>query len=97
MWARKRHRGSANPIIALLVTLLAVFGALVAVLAVKERSIAEGGAIVDGWIAKGVAMVREQAPQAAADATETAGDAAQAAGDNIQASANQTAEKLKGG
>ena len=91
VWARgKRRRG--NPLISLLVTLLALFGALTAVLGVKEQSLAGGGAMMDGWITKGVSMVRGGAPKVAEEAGEVAvkaGDAAQegvaAASDQLQA------------
>ena len=53
VWAKTRRRSSANPLVGLIVTLLALVGALTIVLGVKERSLAEGGAIVDGWLSSG--------------------------------------------
>jgi len=87
IWARKKRRRGPNPLVSILVTLLAVFGVLTAVLGVKERSLAEGGAIMDGWIAAGVATVRGEAPKVADEAVDTAGAAAGKAGDAVQAGA----------
>ncbi|QDH72101.1 hypothetical protein [Brevundimonas sp. M20] len=96
VWARtKRRRGGANPIVGVLVTLLAVFGVLTAVLGIKERSLAEGGAIMDGWIAAGVATVKGEAPRVADEAVDTAGDAADKAGNAVQAGAAAATEELK--
>lgn len=103
-WARSRRRRRANagPLIGFLVTLLALFGALTAVMAIKERSIGQGGAVIDGWIAQGVALVRESAGQAPAKveaAAESAGNKAGAAADRtgaaLKAGAEKTADELK--
>lgn len=94
MWARtKRRRG--NPIIGLLVTLLALFGVLTAALGVKERSLADAGALMDGWIAKGVSTVKGEAPKVADEAGEAAGAAAAKTGDAAQAGVAAAAEELK--
>ncbi|MFC7377746.1 hypothetical protein [Brevundimonas sp. GCM10030266] len=95
IWARKKRRRGPNPLASILVTLLAVFGVLTAVLGVKERSLAEGGAIMDGWIAAGVATVRGEAPKVADEAVDTAGAAAGKAGDAVQAGAAAATEELK--
>lgn len=95
MWARTKRRRGANPLVGILVTLLAVFGVLTAVLGIKERSLAEGGAIIDGWIAAGVATVRGEAPKVADEAVDAAGDAAGKAGDAAQAGAAAATEELK--
>lgn len=98
VWSRTRHRRSGNPLVGILVTILALFGALTAVLAVKERSVAEGGAIVDGWISAGWNGVRQlagQAPEAAETAAGKAEEAAARTGDALQAGAQKTAEELK--
>ena len=58
VWSRPARRRGGNPLVGLLVTLLALFGALTAVLGVKERSVAEGGVIIDRWI--GRASCRER-------------------------------------
>ena len=64
VWARsKRRRG--NPFISLLITLLALFGVLTAVLGIKEKSLAEGGAMMDGWISSVVSKVRGEVPRVA--------------------------------
>jgi hypothetical protein len=98
VWARKKRRGGgAGGFVGLLVTLLALFGVLTAVLGIKERSLAEGGALMDGWIAAGVSAARElagQAPEAAEAAAEKAGDAAEKTGDALEAGAATTAEEL---
>lgn len=99
VWARKKRRGAGvGGLVGLLVTLLAVFGALTAALGVKERSLAEGGALMDGWITAGVNAARElagQTPEAAEAAADTAGEAAEKAGDALEASAATTAEDLR--
>lgn len=98
VWARKKRRGAgAGGLVGFLVTLLALFGVLTAVLGIKERSLAEGGALMDGWIATGVSATRElagQAPEAAEAAAEKAGDAAEKTGDALEAGAATTAEEL---
>lgn len=94
VWARnKRRRG--NPFVSFLVTLLALFGVLTAVLGVKERSLADGGALMDGWINKAVATVRGEAPKMADEAGEAAGAAAARAGDAAAAGAAAASEELK--
>lgn len=70
VWARtkKRSGGGAGGFVGLLVTLLALFGVLTAVLGIKEGSLAGGGALMDGWITAGVEQARSlvgQAPEAA--------------------------------
>lgn len=94
VWARgKRRRG--NPVIGLIVTLLALFGVLTAVLGIKEKSLAEGGAMMDGWISSAVAKVRGEAPRVADQAGEAAGAAATKAGDAAQAGAAAASDELK--
>ena len=94
VWARgKRRRG--NPFISLVITLLALFGVLTAVLGIKERSLAEGGAMMDGWISKGVSTVRGEAPKVADEAGDAAGAAVSKAGDAAQAGAAAASEELK--
>lgn len=94
VWARsKRRRG--NPLVGIVVTLLALFGVLTAVLGVKEQSLAEGGAMMDGWITKGVSMVRGEAPRVADEAAEAAAVAAGKAGDAAQAGAAAASDELK--
>ena len=53
VWARTRRRSSGNPLLGLIVGLLALLGAASLGLAVKERSAAAAGARIDGWIALG--------------------------------------------
>jgi hypothetical protein len=54
LWTRrKKKKASAAPLINVLVTLLALIGALTLVLSIKERSVEAAGRMVDGWIATG--------------------------------------------
>ena len=94
VWARTKRRGG-NPLVGIIVTLLALFGVLTAVLGVKERSLAEGGAIVDGWIVKGVDTVMGMAPEAADQAADATVAAAEKAGDAAQAGAAAASDELK--
>lgn len=94
VWARtKRRRG--NPVIGLLITLLALFGALTAGLGIKEKSLAEGGAMMDGWISSAWTKVRGEAPKVADQAGDAAGAAAAKAGDAAQAGAAAASDELK--
>ncbi len=94
VWARsKRRRG--NPIIGLVVTLLAVFGILTAVLGIMEKSLADGGAVMDGWIAKAVSTVKGEAPKVAEQAGDAAAAGAAKAGDAAQAGAAAASDELK--
>ena len=99
VWARSRRRsGGGGGFVGLIVTLLALFGVLTAVLGVKEGSLAEGGAMMDGWIAAGVAQGRKligRAPEAAEVAADKAGAAAEKTGDALEAGAAATAETLQ--
>lgn len=100
VWARskKRRSGGGGGFVGLIVTLLALFGVLTAVLGVKERSLAEGGALMDGWITAGVDQGRKligQAPEAAEVAADKAGDAAEKTGDALEAGAATTAQELQ--
>lgn len=97
VWARSRKRGGI-PVVGLLVTLLALFGALTAVLGIKEQSLAAGGSVVDGWISTGWDSAKGlvgKAPAAADDAAAEAGAAAAKAGDALQAGAETTADEMK--
>lgn len=95
VWARTKRRRGANPLVGILVTLLALFGVLTAVLGIKERSLAEGGAIMDGWISSAVATVKGEAPEVADQAADAAGAAAEKAGDAAQAGAAAATDELK--
>ena len=77
VWARTKRRSGGNALVGIIVTFLALFGVLTAVLGVKEQSLAEGGAMMDGWITKSIATVRGVFPgdaeaAAAADGAEAA-------------------------
>jgi len=95
VWARSKRRSGGNPLVGIIVTLLALFGVLTAVLGIKEQSLAEGGAMMDGWIAKGVSMVRGEAPRVAGEAADAAGAAAEQAGDAAQAGAAAATDEMK--
>jgi hypothetical protein len=100
VWARtkKRSGGGAGGFVGLLVTLLALFGVLTAVLGIKERSLAEGGALMDGWITAGVEQARKlagQAPETAGAAVETATQAVDATGEAVETGAETVAQDLK--
>lgn len=94
VWARPRRR-RGNPFIGFVVTLLALFGVLTAVLGIKEKSLAEGGAMMDGWITAAVEKVRGEAPGVADQAGDAAGKAASKAGDAAQAGAAAASEELR--
>lgn len=98
VWARSRRRSGGNPIVGLVVALLALFGALTAVLAIKEQSVGEAGLIIDRWISagwEGAKRLAGQAPEAAEQAAEEAGRAAEKTGDALEAGAETTAAELK--
>lgn len=99
VWARKKRRArGGGGLVGVLVTLLALFGVLTAVLGIKERSLAEAGSMMDGWITAGVDQGKRlagQAPQAAEAAADKAGKAAEKTGDAIKAGAETTANELK--
>ena len=94
IWARpKRRRG--NPLVGFVMILLALFGVLTAALGIKERSLADGGAIMDGWIGQAVDLVRREAPEAADQTVDAAEAAANRAGAAAQAGAAAASEELK--
>lgn len=100
VWARsKRRRGrGGGSLVGLLVTLLSLFGALTAVMAIKEQSIGAGGAVIDGWIVTSVQKVRTlvgKAPAAGAKVADKAGNAVEHTGDALQAGAAETADQMK--
>lgn len=100
VWARSKRRsgGGGGGFVGLIVTLLALFGVLTAVLGIKEQSLAGGGAMMDGWITAGMDQGRKligQAPEAAEVAVDKAGEAAEKTGDALEAGAATTAETLQ--
>jgi len=105
VWERRGRRSGSNPIVGLIITLLALFGALTAGLSIAERSVAGAGARIDGWIAAGWDAVRGggaaeaagDAAAAAGDAAETVGDAAQNAGEAVEEGADHVADQQQGG
>jgi hypothetical protein len=99
IWARKKKRkASAAPLISVLVTLLALIGALTLVLSIKERSVQAAGQMMDGWIVTGWTEARKlagQAPEAADVAADKAGQAASKTGDALEAGASAARDELK--
>lgn len=98
VWARKqnRSRGGAG-LVGLVVTILALFGAVTIVLGIKEQSLAKGGAMMDGWITTVVDGAKElvgQAPDAADKAARSAAEVAEKTGDAVEAGAGKTVEEL---
>lgn len=95
VWARSKRRSGSNPLVGIIVTLLALFGVLTAVLGIKEQSLAEGGAMMDGWITKGFSTVRGEAPKVADEAVDAAGAVAERAGDAAHAGAAAASDEMK--
>ena len=97
VWARSRRKSGGNPVVGLIVTLVALFGALTIALSVAERSVAGAGERIDGWIATAVDGVRGltgQADEAAEAAGQEAVQATEKAGDAMQAGAEAAREEL---
>lgn len=103
VWERRSGRGrGSNPLVGLVVTLLALFGALTAGLSIAERSVGEAGARIDGWISAAWSTVtgsevQDEVAEAAGEAVEQTGDAAAEAGAAVERSADEASEALKGG
>jgi hypothetical protein len=101
VWARKKRRkrgGFGGALVGLIVTLVALFGALTIGLSIKEGSVAGAGTVIDGWIAVGKASVLRtigKAPAAAEGAVDKAGDAATHTGKALKAGAAETVDTLK--
>ena len=95
VWARTKRRSGGNALVGVIITLLALFGVLTAVLGVKEQSLAEGGAMMDGWITSGVDTVRGVLPggAAAADVAEPAAGTAGPAAEAVAAAASDGTKK----
>lgn len=75
VWARSRRRSrGAGPLVGFIVSLLAIFGAVVVIASVKEGSIAGGGAFVDHWVGRGVQASKDFWHEATSG-TEKAADA----------------------
>ncbi|MBN8553084.1 MAG: hypothetical protein J0L52_09360 [Caulobacterales bacterium] len=100
VWERRGRRSSSNPFVGLIVTLLALFGALTVGLSIAERSVGAAGDRIDGWISSGWGMVTGatagDAVEAAGEAAEAAGDAAESAGDAAEAAADEVARSTDG-
>jgi len=102
VWARQRRRSGGPPLVGLLVTLVALFGALMLVLSIKEKSVAKAGAQVDGWTASAWGQVKtmtgragEKTEKAAEEAKTSVAQTAEKTGDAVKAGADKTADELK--
>jgi hypothetical protein len=100
-WERGRRRGGGNPLVGLIVTLLALFGALTAGLGIAERSVGEAGDRIDGWISTGWNTVTgaaddvdEEAAAVAEEVVQESGEAVQSAGEAVEGAADEAAENL---
>lgn len=89
VWARSRRRSrGGGPLVGFLVSLLAIFGAIVVIASIKEGSIAGGGAFVDHWAGKGVQAVKDLWSEATAGTEE----AADAVAEEVQPAVDAAAE-----
>ena len=98
VWARSKRRRGGPPVVGFIITLLALFGALTAVLGIKERSVAEGGAMIDGWITAGWEQIKDitgQADEATDEALTEAADAADSAGAALGEGADEADRTLQ--
>lgn len=98
VWARSKRRSSFGPIVGLIVTILALFGALSIAMGVKEKSLSAGGAVIDGWMKSAWSSVKEmtgQADEVAVEAAKDTGEAADKVGEAVKAGADKTVEELK--
>ena len=99
IWARnKKRKASAAPLVNVLVTLLALIGALTLVLSIKERSVQAAGRMMDGWIVTGWTEAQRlagRAPEAADAAVDKAGEAAEKTGDALETGASAARDELK--
>ena len=99
VWARSKRRRGGPPIFGILITLLALFGALTAVLSIKERSVTEAGGMIDGWISTGWGKVKQitgQADEAAGEAVTETAEAAGRAGEALGEGAENAVQELQG-
>lgn len=54
VWARRRKRSNINPLLNMLIVILALFGAMVIGVSARMGSVEKGGAVIDQWIALGM-------------------------------------------
>ena len=83
----QRKAQKNNPLLTILVVLLAVLGVAVGVLALREGSFSDAGKVLDRGTATAADEAREaavQAQDAAGEATQDAGAALQATGENVE-------------
>jgi hypothetical protein len=61
VWAKRRKRSSVNPLLNMLIALLALFGGVVIGVSLRMGSVEKGGAVIDQWIALAAAKWNEAA------------------------------------
>ena len=59
VWAKRRKRSTINPVLKLVIVLLALFGAVVIGVSLRLGSVEKGGAVIDYWL--GATSVRMEA------------------------------------
>ncbi|MFN3815385.1 hypothetical protein [Brevundimonas sp.] len=99
VWSRSKRQRGGPPVVGFIITLLALFGALTAVLGIKERSVAEGGATIDGWITAGWEKAKEitgQADEVTDEALSETADAAGRAGAALGEGAENAVGEIQG-
>lgn len=66
VWAKRRKRSGANPLLNTVIVLLALFGGVVIGVSLRMGSVEKGGAVIDRWIVLAQAKWNEAAgaPQA---------------------------------
>jgi len=57
VWARRRKRSGAHPLLNLTVVLLALFGAVVIGVSLRMGSVEKGGVVIDHWLGEGGALL----------------------------------------
>lgn len=61
VWAKRRKRSGMNPLLNILIVLLALFGGVVAGVSLRMGSVEKGGAVIDQWIVLAAAKWNEAA------------------------------------
>jgi hypothetical protein len=57
VWAKRRKRSGLNPLLNLILILLALFGAIVIGVSLRMGSVEKGGVVIDYWLGQGGAHV----------------------------------------
>jgi hypothetical protein len=53
VWAKRRKRSGMNPLLNLIIVLLAAFGAMVVGVSLRMGSVEKGGMVIDHWLGEG--------------------------------------------